>query len=101
MGLKPRSDRVTVLNVNVPGYQSTVDGHKYRDMKRALLKVLPRTGGLTQTEMMTGVKPHLSEELFPGGAKSGWWVKCVQLDLEARGRMRRDTSGKRIRWTRS
>jgi hypothetical protein len=27
---------------------------------------------------------HLPEELFPGGAKAGWWTKAVQLDLEAK-----------------
>jgi hypothetical protein len=28
---------------------------------------------------------HLPQNLFPGGAKAGWWAKTVQLDLEARG----------------
>jgi len=42
-------------------------------------------------------KPHLSEELFPGGAKAGWWAKTVQLDLEAQGKwVREDT--KPLRW---
>ncbi len=26
----------------------------------------------------------LPESLFPGGAKSGWWAKMVQLNLEAK-----------------
>ena len=105
MGLKPRrptsaSKRVTVENVNVPGYTSTVDGAKYRDMRQALLRVLPkRMPGLTQTEMMTAVKARLSSELFPGGAKSGWWLKCVQLDLEAKGVIGR-VPGRPLRWHR-
>ena len=32
-----------------------------------------------------GVTAHLPHELFPGGAKAGWWAKTVQLDLEAKG----------------
>jgi hypothetical protein len=31
------------------------------------------------------VLPLLPENLYPGGAKAGWWLKGVQLDLEARG----------------
>jgi hypothetical protein len=31
------------------------------------------------------VKPRLPDDLFPGGKTSGWWLKCVQLDLEAKG----------------
>lgn len=101
MGMKPRAQaRVTVQNVNVPGYSSQVDGAKYAEMKRALLAVLPRKApGLTQSEMMEAVKPGLSDTLFPGGKTSGWWVKCVQLDLEAKGAMARD-GGKPLRWTR-
>ena len=29
--------------------------------------------------------PRLPQDLFPGGDKAGWWLKCVQLDLEAKG----------------
>ncbi len=98
MGFKARSGRVTVHNVNVPGYSSTVDAAKYNDMKTALLRVVPKAEpGLTQAEMMHAVKPHLSQDLFPGGAKSGWWVKCVHLDLEAKRVMVRD-GGKPLRW---
>ncbi len=33
---------------------------------------------------------HLPEELFPEGAKAGWWAKTVQLDLEANGVLARE-----------
>ena len=36
------------------------------------------------------VLEHLPQDLFPGGAKSGWWMKAVQLDLEAKGIVRRE-----------
>ncbi len=37
--------------------------------------------------------PNLSEELFPGGEKAGSWLKAVQLDLEAKGIIRRGGNG--------
>lgn len=93
--------RITVQNVNVPGYTSTVDAGMYEAMRKALLKVLPKKApGLTQAEMMAAVVPHLPQDLFPGGAKAGWWVKCVQLDLEAKGAMLRE-SVKPLRWHKS
>ena len=92
--------RVTVQNVNVPGYTTTVDAAMYRAMHRALVKVLPaRPPGLTQAEMIGAVVPHLPRDLFPGGAKAGWWAKTVQLDQEAKGTIVRDT-GKPLRWRR-
>ena len=95
------SARVTVRNVNVPGYTTTVDKAKYDAVRKALLKVLPRKApGLTQAEMMRAVKAHLPGTLFPGGAKSEWWTKCVQLDLEARKILARERGAKPLRWTR-
>ena len=38
------------------------------------------------------------EDLFPGGAKAGWWFKAVQLDLEAKAVLVREpTKPLRIR----
>jgi len=97
---KPAPARVTVQNVNVPGYTTTVDAAKYQAMHRALVKILPsRPPGLTQAEMIGAVVPHLPRDLFPGGAKAGWWAKTVQLDQEAKGTIVRDT-GKPLRWRR-
>jgi hypothetical protein len=94
--------RVMVENVNVPGYTHAVDAARYNAMKTALLKVLPRrVPGLTQAEMVQGVGPHLPEELFPGGAKAMWWVKCVQLDLEAKGLLARNALSGPLRWIRA
>jgi hypothetical protein len=36
------------------------------------------------------VVSHLPEDLYPGGAKAGWWMKTVQLDLEAKGAIVRE-----------
>lgn len=37
------------------------------------------------------VVAHLPGDLFPGDAKSGWWMKAVQFDLEAKGIIARKT----------
>ncbi|MFN3194196.1 MAG: DUF6958 family protein [Aureliella sp.] len=96
----PASGKIEVENVNHPGHISRVDAVKYAAMKKALLRVLPKkTPGLNQKEMMEAVVPFLPEDLFPGGAKAGWWVKTVQLDLEAKGIMDR-TDTKPLTWIR-
>lgn len=93
-------DMITVENINVPGRTSRVNAAKYRAMKEALLRVLPSAApGLTQQEMMHAVVDHLPDDLFPGGATAGWWVKSVQLDLEAKGEVVREPS-KPLRWHR-
>jgi hypothetical protein len=98
---KPARPRVTVHNILSPHHVVQVDGIKYEAMRRALLKVLPReTPGLTQAQMWEQVLGHLPEGEFPGGAKAGWWTKCVQLDLEAKGVIERDRSAKPLRWHR-
>jgi hypothetical protein len=95
---KAGKERVTVENVNIPGRTTRVDARMYQAMRGAMLKVLPgQEPGLTQEEMRQAVAAHLPEDLFPGGAKAGWWAKTVQLDLEARGTLVREKS-KPLRW---
>lgn len=99
---KRGSERVAVENVVSPGHKQTLDAKKYNAMKAALLQVLPRkTPGLMGAEMSAAVLPHLPEAEFPGGAKSGWWLKAVQLDLEAKGVVMREASAKPLRWHRA
>ncbi len=94
--------RVTVQNVNKPGYATRVDKQKYDAVKKAMLKALPRTTpGLTQAEMVEAVKAYLPADLFPGGAKAGWWTKTVQLDLEAKGMVVREKSASPLHWRRA
>lgn len=86
-----RGAKIDLDNVNHPGQLKRVDADMYDAMKRALLKVLPKsTPGLTVAEVQEGVIAHLPEDLFPGGAKAGWWTKAVQLDLEAKGIISRE-----------
>ena len=80
------SDKVEVENPNSPGRTTRVDAAKYGAMKSALLAVLPAAApGPTVAAAKAALLPLLPQDLFPGGDKAGWWLKCVQLDLEAKG----------------
>lgn len=84
------SDKIEVQNVGQPGKTYKVDAAKYTEIRKAVLAVTPTEApGLTPAQIIEAVKPHLSQTLFPGGEKAGWWVKCVQLDLEAKGILKR------------
>lgn len=88
-----KTDTIEVLNVLQPGKTYSANREKYDAMKQAVLRVLPRkTPGFTVEELGKAVLPHLPQTLFPGGEKSGWWIKCVQLDQEARGVITRENS---------
>lgn len=88
-----KCEKIEIENVVSPGHTYRVDADKYGAMKRAFLKILPgKSPGLTAVEITAAVLPHLPEDLFPGGAKAGWWLKGVQLDLEARGLVAREAS---------
>lgn len=95
-----KADRVRIENVNHPGTSTTVDAGMYQAMRTALLEVLPDAApGLTESQMRLAVLPKLPADLFPGGERAGWWSKAVQLDLEAKGLIDRETS-RPLRWHR-
>lgn len=92
--------RLTIENVMRPGKTYTVDATKYEAMRKVVLRMLPRrTPGMTYDEMAGAVKPALPQEVFPGGARAGWWLKAVQLDLEAKGVIAREAT-RPLRWRR-
>ncbi len=79
------SEKIEVQNVGQPGKTYRVDAAKYAEMRQAMLAVLPdQPPGMTLADVIERVAAHLSEAQFPGGATAGWWMKCVQLDLEAK-----------------
>ena len=95
-----KGDKVEVQNVNHPGLIERVDAEKYTATRRAMLAVLTdQAPGMTAKELQAVMVPHLPQDLFPSGAKSGWWMKTVQLDLEAKGVIVR-ASTKPLRWHR-
>ena len=96
--MAPKPDgRIEIENVGQPGKLYRVDGTKYAAMREAVLAVLPsEPPGMTVEAVIAAVKPLLPAELFPGGDKAGWWVKAVQLDLEAKQVIARTPSPVRL-----
>ncbi len=87
------SEKIAVENINTPDRTTNVDKAKYIAMKDAMLATLPKAApGMTAKESKEATKVHLPDALFPAGATSGWWQKCVQLDLEAKGVVIREDS---------
>ncbi len=83
-------DKIEIENVNKPGRSERVDRAKYLAMRKALLAALPdEAPGLTVPDAKEALLPLLPDELFPQGATAGWWLKAVQLDLEAKGVIKR------------
>ncbi|MGJ8527502.1 DUF6958 family protein [Maritalea sp.] len=79
------TDKVHVENINSPGKTTRVDASKYNAMHEAMMQVLPSEApGMKVADVIAAAKQHLPDDLFPGGKTAGWWVKCVQLDLEAK-----------------
>jgi hypothetical protein len=88
-----RDPKIEIQNVNSPGRTERVDRAKYEAMRDALLAVLPDAApGLKVPEAKAALLPLLPDALFPAGATAGWWLKAVQLDLEAKGIIRRAPS---------
>lgn len=99
--MSDNDEKITVRNVNAPDHVTRVNKAMYDAMKEAMWAVLPdHSPGLNQSEIREAVIPHLPENLYPGGAKAGWWAKTVQLDQEAKGTLIREAS-KPLRWHRA
>lgn len=93
-----KKETTEVFNINKPGTSSFVQKDKYEEVKRVLKAFMPtRSPGLTQDEMASLVIDHVSEDVFDDRTKAGWWMKTVQLDLEARKTMIRENA-KPLRW---
>ena len=87
------SKKIEIENINTPGRTERVDRAKYEAMRDAILSTLPKGApGLTVAEAKEKLVPLLPEALFPGGAKAGWWLKAAQLDLEAKGVLKRENT---------
>ena len=77
--------KIAIENVIRPGKTYNVDAAKFTAMRTAVLASLPTDlPGMNLAELKKAVLPRLPEDLFPGGAKTGWWLKAVQLDQEAK-----------------
>jgi len=86
-------DRIEIESITSPHHIQRVNRAKYMAMREALLPVLPEAPpGITVAEAKAELLKILSPDLFPGGEKAGWWLKAVQLDLEAKGVIARGTA---------
>ncbi len=96
--MAPKPDgRIDIENVGQPGKLYRVDGAKYAAMRDAVLAVLPTAPpGMTVEAVIAAARPLLPADMFPGGEKAGWWVKAVQLDLEAKRVIARTPSPVRL-----
>lgn len=96
-----KAETILVENVTSPDSPPRpVNREKYEATRDAVMAVLPKAEpGLSYAELKAATLPHLPEALFPGGQTVGWWLKCVQLDLEAKGVIARH--GKPLRWYRA
>jgi hypothetical protein len=84
---------VAIENILQPGKAYLRDASKYNAMRQAMLKVLPaKSPGMSVSAINEAVRPLLPQTLFPGGSTVGWWVKTVQLDLEAKEIIRREST---------
>lgn len=87
------AEKIEIENIVSPGHKYRVDRVKYEAMRKALLAVLPAAApGLTVAETKEKLLPLLPKDLFPEGAKAGWWLKAAQLDLEAKGTIEREAT---------
>ncbi|WP_429816109.1 DUF6958 family protein [Ensifer sp. B1-9] len=87
------AEKIEIENIVSPGHKYRVDRVKYEAMRKALLAVLPAAApGLTVAEAKEKLLPLLPQDLFPEGAKAGWWLKAAQLDLEAKGTIEREAT---------
>ena len=94
------AEKIEVENVVQPGKTYRVDRAKYEAMRAAMWAALPTAApGLDAKALKAAVLPALPGDLFPGGATAGWWIKCVQLDLEAKGLVVRE--GRPLRFRRA
>ena len=84
------ADKIDVETPGSPGKTTRVDRAKYTAMRSALLAVLPdQPPGMAVPAAKAALLAQLPPDLFPQGQTAGWWLKCVQLDLEAKGLINR------------
>ena len=89
--------KIEVENVNAPDHKVKLNAEKYGAMYDAMM-VAMSSEPMTYAAIKEGVLPILSQEHFPEGKTSGWWIKAVQLDLEAKGKLVRHAT-KPLSWS--
>lgn len=86
--------KIEIESITLPRHVHGVDKTKFAAMRDTLLPVLPTEApDMFVAETKAALLPNLSQELFPGGKRAGWWLKAVQPDLEVKGVFERSGEG--------
>lgn len=85
---------IQARNVNHPAHRQNLKAEKYKLIREAMLHALPTDEWMTFSALEAKVRARLAEQaappsLFPKPGSVRWYVKTVQLDLEARGEIER------------
>lgn len=81
---------VRTKNVNDGSRGFAVTEDKYELIRKAILATVPSTkDGVSFKELVASVRGHVPKELFPKRGSVSWYTKVVQLDLEAKGQIKR------------
>lgn len=85
---------VSARNVNHPQHRQSLKAEKYALIRQAMLEALPADGWMSFDALEGKVRVWLQQKavpppLFPKPGSVRWYVKTVQLDLEARGEIER------------
>jgi hypothetical protein len=86
--ISSNDEMISVLNVTVRRYSHKINKAMYDAMQQAMWSILPlKSASMTHNEILVAILPYLPEDLFPGGAKAGWWAQGVQPDQQAWGNL--------------
>ena len=91
--------KIAVENINAPDHKVSLNAAKYGAMYDAIMSVMSAEP-MTYAAIKEGVLPILSQAHFPEGKTSGWWIKSVQLDQEAKGTIIRHKT-KPLTWSKA
>ena len=90
---------IEVENINAPDHKVKLNAVKYGAMHDAMIAVMT-TEPMSYAAIKQCVMPLLPQDHFPDGATAGWWIKSVQLDLEAKGVLIRHNT-KPLTWSKA
>jgi hypothetical protein len=83
-------DMVTVENLKKSGKTHQLNAVKYHAVRDAMLRAMTKDApSLTFAKIKSAALTHLPNDMFSGCDKLDWWPKAVQLDLEAKGVIKR------------
>ena len=93
---------IRARNVNHPDHVENLKSDKYAVIRAAMLDALPVDDWMAFSELEDAVRDLLTEretpaELFPKPGSVRWYCKAVQLDLEARGEIERQSKKSPLR----